>query len=171
MTTHAELVLHALAIGIGATAIMDLWAVLQSRLFAARPMDYALVGRWLGHLLRGQLRHDAIASARPVTGERLIGWSAHYAVGVAFAGLLLGIWGVGWARNPSPVPALLVGVATVVFPFFVLQPAIGAGIAASRMPRPNVARARSLVTHTVFGVGLYLAACLINVLSACCRGT
>jgi hypothetical protein len=46
----------------------------------------------------------------------------------------------------------------VAAPFLLLQPALGAGIAASRTPRPNVARRRSLVTHLVFGLGLYLAA-------------
>jgi hypothetical protein len=32
------------------------------------------------------------------------------------------------------------------------------GIAASRRPRPNIARLRSLALHLVFGVGLYLSA-------------
>lgn len=70
-----------------------------------------------------------------------------------------------WARDPSLLPALMLGVATIVFPFFVLQPALGAGIAASRTPQPNVARARSLVTHLVFGTGLYLSARLIWVVT------
>ena len=35
---------------------------------------------------------------------------------------------------------------------------MGAGVAASRTPHPNAARLRSVVTHTVYGVGLYLAA-------------
>jgi hypothetical protein len=50
---------------------------------------------------------------------------------------------------------LLVGVATVAAPFLVMQPGMGAGIAASRTPRPGAARLQSLVTHTVFGLGLY----------------
>jgi hypothetical protein len=40
----------------------------------------------------------------------------------------------------------------------VMQPAMGAGIAASRTPRPNLARLRSVVTHTVYGLGLYASA-------------
>ncbi|OVZ64709.1 hypothetical protein CDO44_00395 [Pigmentiphaga sp. NML080357] len=57
-------------------------------------------------------------------------------------------------------PALALGVATVVAPFFILQPGLGAGIAASKTPRPNAARLRSLVTHAVFGLGLYISAWL-----------
>lgn len=34
------------------------------------------------------------------------------------------------------------------------------GSAASKTPRPNAARLRSLVTHTVCGDGLYLSGCL-----------
>jgi hypothetical protein len=159
---YAKLITYAIAIGTGATLIMDLWAVTQRRVFGVRPMDYALVGRWLGHMLHGQWRHDAIAKASPVAGERLLGWAAHYATGIVFAGGLLGIWGIDWVRHPTLVPALIVGVATIVFPFFILQPAFGAGVAASRMPQPNVARLRSLVTHTMFGFGLYLTALLLS---------
>ena len=62
-------------------------------------------------------------------------------------------------------PALYVGVLTVVAPLFILQPALvilqpalGAGIASSKTPRPVFNSLKSLVTHTVFGLGLYLAA-------------
>jgi hypothetical protein len=156
MPESISLLLYATAIGIGATAFMDLWTTLQKRLFNVASLDYALVGRWLGHLPRG-FAHAPISAAPAITGEATIGWTAHYAIGVLFAAVLLAIWGLDWARNPSLPPALIVGVSTVVAPFLILQPALGAGIAASRTPGPNVARARSLVTHFSFGLGLYLA--------------
>jgi len=46
----------------------------------------------------------------------------------------------------------------VLVPFFVMQPSFGFGIAASRTPNPTQARLRSLMAHTVFGVGLYVCA-------------
>jgi hypothetical protein len=55
-------------------------------------------------------------------------------------------------------PALLYGIGTVVFPFFVLQPSLGLGIASARSPRPARARLKSLATHAVFGAGLYACA-------------
>ena len=158
MSEASHFLFHAVLVGTGATAFMDAWWWLQKRVFGVPVLDYAMVGRWLGHLARGRLRHDAIAAAPRVAGERLLGWTAHYAIGVAFAGVLLGVAGIGWAHAPSPEPALAVGLASVAAPFLVLQPALGAGVAASRTPRPNAARRRSLVTHLVFGVGLYLAA-------------
>jgi hypothetical protein len=56
-------------------------------------------------------------------------------------------------------PALLIGVVTVVAPLFVLQPAPGTDIASSKTSAPVFNTVKSLVTHTVFGVGLFLAAC------------
>jgi hypothetical protein len=150
--------LHAAVIGFGATAVMDIWGLIQKHVLKVRGLDYAMLGRWIGHLAEGRIRHDSIAAASPVAGEGLIGWTAHYAIGVAFAALLLGIWGPDWLRDPSLVPALIVALATTVAPFLVLQPALGLGIAASRTPRPGAARLRTVVTHLSFGLGLYLAA-------------
>jgi hypothetical protein len=47
---------------------------------------------------------------------------------------------------------------TVAAPLFVLQPALGAGIASSKAPNPNAARLRSVLTHAVYGLGLYACA-------------
>lgn len=155
---ETTLVLRAVLIGIGATITMDLWAVALKRFLGIPSLDYAMVGRWIGHFPQGRFRHQRIAAAAPVSGERLIGWSAHYAIGIVFAGLLLSIWGQDWAMLPTLAPALIVGLATVAAPFFLMQPGMGAGIAASKTPAPNIARLRSLATHAVFGLGLYLSA-------------
>ena len=115
------------------------------------------VGRWLAYLPRGRFRHDPIAASPAVRGERLIGWMAHYLIGIAFAAALLAIWGLDWARHPTIGPALMVGIASVSAPFLLMQPGMGAGIAASRTARPAAARLQSLVTHGIFGLGLYAA--------------
>ncbi|CAN7193317.1 MULTISPECIES: DUF2938 domain-containing protein [Ensifer] len=159
-----DLVLQAILIGIGATAVMDLWAVAVKRLLGIPSLDYGMVGRWIGHFPQGRFLHQRIAAAAPVRSERLIGWTAHYAIGVVFAGLLLLIWGTDWAERPTLVPALIVGLATVVAPFFLMQPGMGAGIAASKTPSPNIARLRSLLAHAAFGFGLYLSALALSVL-------
>lgn len=165
MSQATAFLFHAAAIGIGATAFMDLWGALQRRLFHTTSLDYALVGRWLGHLPGGRFAHASIQAARPITGEAAIGWAAHYMIGVAFAAMLLAIWGPGWAHEPSLPPALIIGLSTVVAPFLILQPALGAGVAASRTPRPNVARARSLITHLSFGIGLYVSGRAVSLLN------
>ena len=153
------------AIGAGATAVMDLWTVVRARLLGGRLPDYALVGRWIAYMARGRFRHDAIAASPPVPNERVIGWTAHYLIGTAFAGILLTIWGVEWARQPTLGPALVVGLVSVAAPFLIMQPGMGAGIAASRTAKPGTARVQSLLTHTVFGTGLYAAAWLLAALA------
>lgn len=152
----------ALLIGVGATLFMDLWAALQKRLLGVPPLNYAFVGRWIGHLWFGRFSHENIAAAPAIRGEAVLGWCAHYAIGVALAGLLLAVWGVEWVHKPTPGPAILVGIASVAAPFLILQPGMGAGIAARKTPLPNTARLRSIVAHISFGIGLYLAALIIT---------
>ena len=113
---------------------MDLWALFLRRAFGLSSLDYAMVGRWLGHMPAGQFAHARIADAREVSGERIIGWSAHYATGIAFAAMLLAACGSGWAREPTLAPALAAGLLTVAAPFLIMQPGLGLGIAASRTP-------------------------------------
>lgn len=150
-----ELFVRILLVGIGATALVDAWAVLRKPLLGVARPNYALVGRWLGWMPRGRFRHESIASAPPVRHERLIGWAAHYLIGFMFAGVLLLVCGIAWIDAPTIAPALLVGLGTVAAPFLLMQPGMGAGIAASRTPRPTAARVHSIITHAVFGVGLY----------------
>ncbi len=154
----SDLILRAFIIGIGATVVMDVWGWVRRRFMGIPTLDYGLVGRWIGHLRHGRLAHARIADASPVAGERLIGWSAHYAIGALFAAMLVTAAGEEWLREPSLWPALAFGVVSVAAPYFILQPALGAGVAAARTPAPNVARLRSLATHAVFGLGLYLSA-------------
>ncbi len=154
---NTEFVLRAILIGAGATVVMDVWALVLRRL-GIPSLNFALLGRWIGHVPRGTWMHPSIAKAAPVRGEGLIGWMAHYSIGITFAALLLGTFGLGWARSPSLFPALFIGIVSVVAPLFILQPAFGAGIASSKTPRPLFNSVKSLVTHVVFGSGLYLAA-------------
>ncbi|WP_063551474.1 DUF2938 domain-containing protein [Burkholderia territorii] len=153
-----DFLLRILLIGAGATLVTDLWALLRRAAFGIPSLDYALVGRWLGHMMRGRFRHASIVAASPVPGERVVGWIAHYAIGIAFGVLPVAVAGTEWIAAPTLGPALVAGLVSVAAPFLVMQPAFGFGIAASRTPQPGTARRRSIVTHLVFGTGLYLAA-------------
>lgn len=157
-----DFVVCSVVTGAGATAVIDLWSIARKRLLGIPPPDYGLVGRWLAHMAQGRFRHDRIAAAPPVEHELVIGWIAHYVTGIAFAALLLAVWGLDWARHPTLAPALIVGVATVLAPFLLMQPGMGAGIAASRTPRPAAARTQSLITHAIFGLGLYASAWIVS---------
>lgn len=148
--------------GTGATVVTDLWASIRKGVFGTPLPNYGLVGRWFAHMGHGRFRHEAIAAAAPIPGERMLGWTMHYLTGIAFAAVLLGSQGLQWLSHPTPGPALAVGLGTVLAPFLLMQPGMGAGIAASRTPRPTAARLQSIVTHFVFGLGLYVSGWLVG---------
>ena len=164
MSPGAEDVLGATAIGIGATLLMDLWNLLLKRGLGIPSLDYCLLGRWVRHLPGGRLRHANIAAAPRKAHECAVGWIAHYTIGVVLALVFVALMTGDWLARPTVLPALLYGIGTVVFPFFILQPSLGLGIASSKTPKPTHARAKSLLTHTVFGLGLYLWALALRLL-------
>ena len=156
MSIEAIDILGAIAIGIGATLIMNLWNLFLKRTFGIPSLNYCLLGRWLRHMPGGTLRHASINASPQKRFECKVGWTAHYTIGVVFALAFVVLTSGDWLARPTLLPALLYGIGTVVFPFFIMQPSFGLGIAASRTPHPAQARLKSLVTHIVFGVGLYV---------------
>lgn len=150
--------LAAVLVGTGATLITDLVALALKLVFRVPPPNFCLVGRWFMHMAGGVFSHENIAASAEKSGECAVGWIAHYVVGIAFSLMLVALASCDWLTSPTPAPALFVGTGTVLFPFLVMQPSFGLGIAASRAPGPAQARLRSLVTHVVFGIGLYVSA-------------
>jgi hypothetical protein len=157
MGFDAGVIQSAIGIGLGATLLMDLWNLFLLRTFRLPSLNYCLLGRWVRHIPEGTLRHANIAAAPKKSGECTVGWIAHYSIGVMLAVGFVILASTDWLARPRLLPALLYGITTVVFPFFVLQPSLGLGVASSRTPNPTQARLKSLGTHTIFGVGLYLA--------------
>jgi Protein of unknown function (DUF2938) len=158
MSIEANYILGAIVIGIGATVIIDLWNLFLQYTFSIPLFNYCLLGRWLRHIPEGRFRHTSIAASLRKPLECTVGWIAHYTIGVVFALVLVVFTSGDWIARPTLLPALLYGIGTVVFPFFIMQPSFGLGIAASKAPKPTQARLKSLVTHAVFGVGLYVCA-------------
>lgn len=158
MNVDARDILGATAIGMGASLLMDLWNRFLKRAFGIPSLNYCLLGRWLGHMANGRFRHASIAAAPRRPFECRLGWIAHYTIGVVFALVFVLLVSGDWLERPIILPAVLYGIGAVVFPFFILQPSMGLGIASSRAHRPTQARLKSLLTHTVFGVWLYICA-------------
>jgi hypothetical protein len=162
MTADGRDVLSAVAIGVGASLLMDLWNLFLKHAFGIQSLDYCLLGRWLRHMPSGTFWHASILRARHMPLECMVGWIAHYTIGAGLAVGFLFVVSREWLLQPVLLPAVLWGVGTVGFPLFVMQPALGLGVAASKTPNPMQARVKSLATHTVFGVGLYSCASALN---------
>jgi hypothetical protein len=149
--------LKVAGVALGATLVMDLWNVVLKRMLGVPSLNFCLLGRWIRHMSSGTFWHPSITAASRKSFECEVGWSAHYLIGLSMGSAFVLAAG-DWLLHPTVLPALAFGVATVVFPYFMLQPALGLGIASARTANPLAARLKSLMTHAVFGVGLYLAA-------------
>jgi uncharacterized membrane protein YagU involved in acid resistance len=159
----AKLLFQIFCLGIGATVIMDFWLLILKKLNQPT-LNFALLGRWVGWMFRTKFRHESIAKSTPIQHEATLGWIAHYSVGIIFACSFILVVGDSWLRQPQFSIALYFGVITVLIPFLIMQPAMGAGIASSKTPRPLQNCSRSLLNHSIFGCGLYLTAQLLQFL-------
>jgi hypothetical protein len=157
-----DLLWRAVAIGIGATALMDIWAIFLNKVFGQARPNWGPVGRWVWHVRQGKVFHDDIGQALPYRHELALGWAFHYFVGIVYGIILVTIAGAGWLIAPTFIPAFVLGIVTVGAGWFLLAPGMGAGWAASKRPNPMRIRALNLVSHTVFALGLYGTALLIR---------
>jgi len=163
VSIEPEHLLAAIAIGIGATLVMDLWNLFLQRVFSIPSLNYCMLGRWVRHM-PATFRHTSIAAAARKSSECVVGWLAHYSIGVSLAAGFVLLMSGAWLARPTLLPALRYGIATVLFPFFVMQPALGLGVASSKAAKPAEARLKSLATHTVYGLALYGCALLLLLL-------
>lgn len=152
---------EAAVVGVGATAVMEIGAEILRRARGVQPLNYGLLGQWIGHMPKGVFRHEAIHAASEVPCEKQLGWAAHYGIGTGFAVALIMLQ-PSWLDRLTPAPALAMGLGTVAAPWLLMQPAFGMGIAAAKTPAPWLARRRSLRAHAIYGGGLWVSALLLR---------
>lgn len=156
----------SIVLGVMATAILDGWNYMRHVAFDVPLTRYEYIGRWMLHMLDGKFWHESIKQSAEMPGELLAGWTGHYMIGVFFALMLLAGWGLKWLQRPTLMPAMLVGLITVLIPYFIMQPAMGSGIAGSLTANPQAAIIKVIVSHVVFGFALYAAGLLVSRLRA-----
>jgi len=148
-----------LIVGVLATLTMDVVAVIALRLGIAgggpRRTGPDLIGRWMGYLLQGKFRHTDILQAPPLRGELLLGFAAHYAIGILLTLMYLGLLAVAHA-TPTALSAIFYGTATTVLPWFLMFPSQGMGWLGRDAPGDAHLARTSLFNHIVFGLGIAL---------------
>lgn len=132
-----EILLRAALVGIGGTLVLDLYAYILQRLFGVPGTNWKMVGRWIGHMPKGEFVQPAIGQVKPVPGEHALGWVFHYAIGITYGLLIVAIWGAGWLRQPGIAAPLILALVLLILPFFVMMPGLGLGVAGSRTPGPT----------------------------------
>jgi len=149
-------ILGSVVIGVRATMTFDLWALFLKYAFRVTPSNFCLLGRWILYMPEGVFNHAALVSTPQKNRECTLGWIAHYMTGIVFAFGFIAFAGDAWLQQPTLIPAFLFGAVTVAAPFFIMQPAFGLGVAASKTSNSTQARIRSVMNHTVFGAALYI---------------
>lgn len=143
--------------GIIATLFIDIYAFIIKKIFHINSLNYNFLGRWILNFFKGRFLHTTIFNTPTIHGERIIGWISHYLIGILFSWLFIIIIGESWLLSPKPLPAIIFGISTIIFPFIIMQPCFGFGLAGSKLPSPKFARLKSLSVHVLFGIGLYLS--------------
>lgn len=159
-------ILKAALIGVIATTLADLWQQLLKRGAGLPIANWPLIGRWVAGMPRGRFVHRSIAAAAPVAGESVIGWIFHYLVGVAYADLYLAIVRLWPGPGPGLYGALVFGFATLGAPWLVMQPALGYGAMARRLPNWRAMTVVTVSTHLMFGLGLYAGVLAVSLVLA-----
>lgn len=152
---------NGIILGTIATVFFDLW-LLSQKLMGRRILNFALLGRWIGHFKHLKFVHKSIAEAPAIPLEFIIGLIAHYVIGVGIAALLILSFHEQWLLKPDIYAAVTVGACTVAFPLLIMQPGMGGGLAFAKTATPLKNGLNSLLNHIVFGLCLYMAAMLIQ---------
>jgi hypothetical protein len=136
---------------------MDLWGLLMKSL-GIKGLNMAHLGRWVLSLQQGKWFHAGISNSPEIQGESIVGWVSHYVIGITFAFVLVTVYGSDWLERPTLRASVIIGLITVFAPLMVLQPAMGLGYFASKSANPALSVLRSIGSHFIYGVGLYISA-------------
>jgi hypothetical protein len=116
MMMQSRYVLGAVLIGLGATLLIDLWALFLKRGFNIPSLSYCHLGRWVLHMPGGTIVHRSIAASEQKPHECAAGWAAHYLIGIGFGLLFVVLVSERWLEYPTLLPALAFGIATTLVP-------------------------------------------------------
>jgi hypothetical protein len=150
-----ELMVFGVFVGVAATVTMDVLGTASRRVGLTAGAKGQWVGRWYLGIARGQFVHSDIAAAPEQAGEKRAALVGHYAIGIALA--VLYVIGAGWlVVSPGGfLVALGYGLATCVFPWFLVYPALGFGSFGLRGPPELKLFTSSLMNHLFYGFGLW----------------
>ncbi len=156
----ASIVLAACA-GVAATVTMDLLGSAARRAGLVRGAQGRWVGRWYLGMARGRFAHVDITAAGERTGEQRAALIGHYLIGVVLA--VLYVVGAHWLGVSPSAPAVALGyaLATCVFPWFLVYPALGFGPVGVRGPSELRLFTSSVLNHLFYGLGLWWSATLL----------
>ena len=156
MKVHWRRAGYFLATGCLTTISMDLTALtaVQCGLFELgryRPGP-DLLGRWIGSMAEGRFMHSCILDSSPVPGEVGLGIVCHYLIGVTLASIFVCLRLAFLRKGIGLASAVAYGLATCIFPWFLMFPAMGFGVMGLNVSHESMLPAFSAFNHLTFGV-------------------
>lgn len=149
-----ELLVAAVVAGVVGTLAMDSLNFLFARAGVLSRIDVGMIGRMAVGWMGGRFRYGHPSEIRPVTHELLLGYVAHYAIGVSLALPYV----LGWdLLVGGPAPALWAvpyGLATTVAAYLFVLPSMGLGVFGRLSPNGARVPLSSLANHLFYGLGL-----------------
>lgn len=147
--------------GFAATATMDVLGNIARRLGVVVGAKGKWIGRWYLGILRGRFAYSDITVAPERPGEGRAAVIGHYVIGAALAVLYVAGAGRLGVSPRGLVIALGYGLATCVFPWLLVYPALGFGAFGIKGPAELKLFSSSLLNHLFYGFGLWWAAALL----------
>jgi hypothetical protein len=158
-----ELLILGVIVGAAATVTMDVLASASRKVGLVAGAKGTWVGRWYLGIARGRFTHSNIAAAPEQAGEQRAALIGHYVIGVVLA--IVYVVGARWLGvSPGSLPgALGYGLATCVFPWLLMYPALGFGWFGLRGPAEMKPFTSSVLNHLFYGFGLWWPATVLQV--------
>lgn len=150
-----EVVIQAVILGVMSTVAIDIWASFSNRVLKFPRTNWGMVGRWVAHIPSGKFVHHPISSSPARKYEFIIGWAFHYVIGVIYASIYFALVVAAASNSPTLLTAWFFGLVTTLSPWFIMQPALGMGVCAVKVPKPNLVRIQNIIIHSIFGISLY----------------
>lgn len=151
-----------LTAGITGTIVMDLLNYVFSRMGLIQKVEINMIGRMTAGWLRGRFLYKHPNDMKAVNHEGLLGYLAHYSIGIGLAipYILVCVNYIG--DMPSAYHTIIYGISTTVASWFIVYPSMGFGVLGLRSPDGIKATYSSLANHFFYGAGLALGILVIE---------
>jgi len=154
--------MRSVLIGILATISMDVLSVTALKLGWIVFLPPRLTGRWFASVARGQFLHSDIGRVPPINYEMAIAVPMHYAIGITLTLLYLLLISALRFSPRNLIAALAFALCTNLRPWLLMFPAMGYGWFGTHGPPGTRLFFSSLVTHSFYGVGLWIGVLILS---------
>jgi uncharacterized membrane protein YeaQ/YmgE (transglycosylase-associated protein family) len=148
------LVVTGVVAGVLGTLMMDWLNHLFARTGMISKIEVGMIGRMAAGWARGRFRYGHPSEMVQIRNEVPYGYLTHYAIGVALAVPFIVGWDLLVGGLPSPVWAIVYGVATTVASWFFVYPSMGLGVLGLQSPEGIKNALSSLANHLFYGLGM-----------------